>query len=121
MHIIRTLSNLDDTLDPRAESLVRQRLEMLAEYGDDAQAVIFIPQEGDSLANVEQATGLSFTDPAWEWVLDHGKLYEAPLILSDDGFAHVLIVIDHPGIDPEMLSHLRAHAHTRNDPDSSLI
>ena len=121
MRIIRSLSDLDATLDPAAERLIRMRLEMLAEYSDDELAVIFIPEAGDSLANVEQATGLSFADPAWEWVLDHGKLYEAPAILSDDGFAHVLIVTDKPGIDPELLSHLRAHAQAANDPDSSLI
>lgn len=121
MRIITKLSDLDGTLDPAVDSLVRQRLEMLAEYGDDELAVIFIPEAGDSLADVEQATGLCFADPAWEWVLDHGKLYEAPLILSDDGFAHVLIVTDRPGIDPELLSHLRVHAQAANDPDSSLI
>ncbi|MBC2653286.1 hypothetical protein [Novosphingobium aerophilum] len=121
MRIIRSLSDLDSTIDPAVEHLVRQRLEMLAEYGDDELAVIFIPEAGDSLADVEQATGLTFADPAWEWVLDHGTLYEAPLIISDDGFAHVLIVTDTPGFDPDMLSHLRAHAQAAHDPDSSLI
>ncbi|WP_298200378.1 hypothetical protein [Novosphingobium sp.] len=121
MRIIRSLSDLDSTIDPAVTRLVRKRLEMLAEYGDDELAVIFIPEAGDSLADVEQATGLTFADPAWEWVLDHGKLYEAPLIISDDGFAHVLIVTDAPGIDPDMLSHLRAHAQAANDPNSSLI
>jgi hypothetical protein len=120
MRIICKLSDLDGTLDPTVERLVRQRLEMLAEYGDDELAVIFIPEAGDSLAGVEQATGLTFADPAWEWVLDHGKLYEAPLIISDDGFAHVLIVPDAPGIDPQMLCHLRAHAQAANDPNSNV-
>lgn len=121
MRIFTKLSDLDGTLDPAVESLVRQRLEMLAEYGDEEVGRFIIPEAGDSMAVVEQEVGFPFAEPAWEWVIDHGNLFEAPFILSDDGYAHVLIVKDELGIDPALLTLLRAHAEPASYPDTSLI
>lgn len=121
MRIITKLSDLDGSLDPSVESLVRQRLEMLAEYGDEDVGRFIIPEAGDSMAVVEQEVGFPFAEPAWEWVIDHGNLFEAPFILSDDGYGHVLIVNDEPGIDPALLILLRAHAEPASYPEIRLI
>lgn len=121
MHIITKLSDLDGTLDPAVDRLVRQRLEMLAEYGDEELGRFIIPEAGDSMTAVEQDVGFPFAEPAWEWVIDHGNLFEAPFILSDDGYAHVLIVMDAPGIDPALLDLLRACAEPASCPDSGPI
>lgn len=121
MRIIRKLSDLDGTLDPAVESLVRQRLEMLAEYGDEEMGRFLIPEAGDGIATVEREVGFPFADPSWEWVIDHGNLYEAPFILSDDGYGHVLIVRDDPGIDRALIAVLCAHAEPASCPDSGPI
>lgn len=121
MRIITKLSELDGTLHPAVNCLVRQRLEMLAEYGDEEMGRFIIPEAEDSMAAVEHEVGFPFAEPAWEWVIDHGNLYEAPFILSDDGYGHVLIVRDAPGIDPALLTLLRAYAEPANCPDSTPI
>jgi hypothetical protein len=78
---------------------------------------------GDSLAEVERMAGIPITvgivdgshydepgyAPPWEWVMDHGGAYEAPIITSDDGSGIVLIVEDSEGVDPTLLTLLRAH------------
>lgn len=109
MRIIRTLSDLDSTLDPTVERLVRERLDMLAEY-DEELARFIVPEPGDCMEAVEEEIGFPFADPSWEWMIDHGGLFEAPFILSDDGFAHVLLVTDSDGIDPGLITLCRAHA-----------
>jgi len=70
-----------------------------------------IVAQGDALPAIEAAANYPITpDPPWEWVLDHGGIFEAPIILSDDGFGVVLIVPDEPGVDPVLLSMLRRDA-----------
>jgi hypothetical protein len=83
-----------------------------------------IVEPGDTISTIETAAGLPIAaghadrnedddlehGPPWEWVLDHGGLYEAPIILTDDGFGTVLIVSDHAGIEPTLLSMLRREA-----------
>jgi hypothetical protein len=79
-----------------------------------------IIEPSDTIADIEANTGVVIVDPSypanpdhappWEWVLDHGGLYEAPIIMSDDGFGTVLLVPDQTGIDPVLLHLLKADA-----------
>jgi hypothetical protein len=111
MRIIRSIDDLDADLTPGLQCLVAQRLEMLAEYGEDLARVL-IPQSGDTMADVEKAIGLPLT--AWECVLDHGGLYEAPFVLDDYGHGILLLVPDEEGIDPSLLSACRSNAQPAN-------
>lgn len=105
---------LDSPLDNAIKHLLITRRDELAEHiecdiSELAQWIVIEP--GDSVADVEDAAGLPIiTDPAFEWVLDHGGLFEVPTILSDDGFGVVLIVPDVEGIDPALLTMCREHA-----------
>lgn len=120
MRIIRTLSDLDSAVGPAVERLVRERLDMLAEYDEDLARFI-IPEAGDSMAAVEKEIGSPFANPSWEWMVDHGGLFEAPFIMSDDGYAHVLLVTESDGIDPELITLCRANAEPAGDTDTALI
>lgn len=111
---------LDSPLDPLLKALlVRRRDQLLADAGGDyilselAQFVVIDPH--DAVAKIEQVAGYPLvTSPAFEWVADHGGLFEAVTILSDDGFAAVLLVPDTSGIDQALLTLLRDLA-TRAD------
>jgi hypothetical protein len=109
MKIIQKLSDLDGTLPPAVEALVRERLEMLAEF-DEELARFIIPEPGDDMAAVENELGASLSARGWEFITDHGKFWEAPFILSDDGYGLVLIVVDAPDIDPALIALCRANA-----------
>jgi hypothetical protein len=79
------------------------------ELGELAHWVIVA--QGDALPAIEAAANYPIApDPPWEWVLDHDGIFEAPIILSDDGFGVVLIVPDEPGIDPILIAMLRRDA-----------
>ncbi len=120
MRIITTLSDLDSTLDPAVDRLVRERLDMLAEFEEDLARFI-IPEPGDSLAAVEKEIGFPFAEPSWESMIDHGGLYEAVFIISDDGFGHVLLVTDSDGINPELIALCRVNAEPAGHTDTGLI
>lgn len=120
MRIIRALSDLDSSLDPAVERLVRRRLEMLAEFEEELARFI-IPEPLDSMAEVEREIGFPFADAPWEWVIDHGGLFEAPFITSDDGRGNVLLVKDGEGIDPKLISLCRANAEPAASTDSGMI
>ena len=104
----------DARLGPRMKALLEKRRdEMLSdgiEFGDIARWLIIEP--GDAIPEIETATG--FPIGAWEWVHDHGGVFEAPIILSDDGFGIVLIVPDNEGVAPELLDLLRRGASTES-------
>ena len=107
---------LDSPIDMKLKRLVvLRRDQLLADTGGEYElgelAHWIIVMAGDTLSAVE--TALSYPilpDPPWEWVLDHDRIFEAPIILSDDGFGVVLIVPDEPGVDPVLLSMLRRDA-----------
>lgn len=84
------------------------------EFGDLNDIGTFvIVESGDTLADIESALGVSITmngSPTWEWVIRHGSIFEAPIILSDSGWGHVLIVPDTEGIDARLLSLCRDNA-----------
>lgn len=107
---------LTSSLPDNIKRLLTLRREQLlqdtgAEYRLDELANWIVVAKGDPLAKIETAANYPITpDPPWEWVLDHGGIFEAPIILSDDGFGIVLIVPDQPGVDPLLLSMLRRDA-----------
>lgn len=114
MHIIRTWAEL--ALWPQDDDigrLLQERHKQLGEYGDLEQLGTFIiVQRGDAYADVEQAVGFPIDEdgtPNWEWIELHGSIFEAPIILTDDGFGHVLIIPDEPTTDPHLLALCRKY------------
>ena len=107
---------LDSPLKPAIKALlVMRRDQLLSDTGGDydigelAKWIIVAP--GDPLAAIETAVGYPIApDPPWEWVIDHGGVMEAPIILSDDGFGMVLIVPDEQGVDSVLLKLLKRAA-----------
>lgn len=100
---------------PRLADLVRRRRAILGDdlpFEDMAHFVIVEP--GDTIDAIEAVirwpvrpdidTGI----PSWEWVMDHGFVYETVFVLSDDGYAVVLFVQVAKGMDPELMGMLRA-------------
>lgn len=115
MHIIRTWPELADwSGHPDIVSLLRLRRDQLMDCGDLTEIGTFVIVEpGDALAEIELALGFPVIMggvPTWEWVMRHGAIFEAPVIVSDDGFGHVLIMPDTEGIDPRLLALCRHHA-----------
>lgn len=118
MHIIRTWTELANWLerrsDPDIASLLRRRRDELFDCGALNEIGTFaIVEPGYALADIELALGVPIIfdgAPTWEWVMRHGSIFEAPIILSDDGFGHVLIVPDAECIAPELLALCRASA-----------
>jgi hypothetical protein len=102
---------LDSPIAPAVKSLLTLRRDQLDDYGYDdlgELAHFIVVEPGDLLATVEQAVGFPLANnPPWEWVMDHGRLFEAPIVLSDDGFGTVLIVPEVTGVDPILLQLLR--------------
>lgn len=117
MHIIRTWTELADWLarpsDPDIASLLQRRRDELLGCGELNEIGTFaIVEPRDALADIELALGFPITtdgSPTWEWVMRHGSIFEAPIILSDSGWGHVLIVPDAEGIDPRLLALCRDH------------
>lgn len=102
--------NLKDLLSLRRNQLAEHLDHDLSEL---AQFIIAAP--GDTLAEIEAAaTYPVLPDPPWEWVLNHDGVFEAPIVVSDDGFGIVLIVPDCEGVDPTLRALLRrdANAHS---------
>ncbi|QGP77775.1 hypothetical protein [Sphingobium sp. CAP-1] len=114
MHIIRTWPELADwSGDADIVALLRLRRDQLIDCSDLTDIGTFaIVEAGDTLGSIEKALGVTIViggSPTWEWVMRHGAIYEAPIVVSD-GFGHVLIVQDAEGVDPRLLSLCRANA-----------
>lgn len=113
-------AKLASAVDPPLNALLIGRRDQLLtdtyheyEIGELVRWVLVDP--GDTLAAIEAAVGRSIDhDPPWEWVMRHGRLYEATIVLSDDGYGVILIVPDEEGIDPTLISHLRNEAGCTN-------
>lgn len=111
---------LSSSLDPAIRALLTLRRDQLLydtagdyELGDLVHFVIVEP--GDSIADVEAAANYPlFTEPAFEWVTDHGQWIEGVIVLSDDGFGIAIFVPDIDGVDPTMLSVLRDHINAQS-------
>ena len=95
-------------IDLRLKQLLLDRRDQLG--GDITDIARFIVvQPGDSFKALEQelgfdifqdADGVNFGDPGfsgrWEWLAYHGHCFEMVFILTDDGFAHVVLIQDSP-------------------------
>lgn len=118
---------LDSPLDPRLKRLLSLRLNQLTESGSldlSEVAHLLVVEPNDFLSDLELEAGFPLIDnlvdgtlygqrdyqPSFEWALDHGGLFEAIYILSDDGFGTALFVPDHEGVEPTLLRLLRTYA-----------
>jgi hypothetical protein len=106
----RSLSRaLSLPIDLRLKRLLIERRDQLG--GDITHIAKFIVvQPGDGLKELEVELGFSvfqnrtddrrFPDPlfspSWEWLADHGHCFEMVFLLTDDGFAHVVIIQNCP-------------------------
>ena len=94
-------------IDVRLKRLLIERRDQLG--GDIKDVARFIVvQPGDTLETVEQELGFAgLSDPehsfGCEWIFEKGSTYEALWLLSDDGYAHVVLVPKETGIDPHLL------------------
>jgi hypothetical protein len=94
----RLLQLRHDQLVPNSDSQ--------SDIGDLAHFIVVEP--GDSTTTIETAAGYPvITEPAFDWVADHGGWYEAVTILSDDGFAVALFVPERKGVNRSLLKLLR--------------
>lgn len=116
---------LNQPIDPQLKQLLMLRRDQLAEFQDLTEIAHFVIVEpGDSLGALERELGFSvfqnpvdgrrFGDPefspGWEWLADHGHCFEMVFVYTDDGFGHVVIVPNEPGIDPELLRLCQAYS-----------
>jgi len=107
---------LNMPLDPRLKRLLIERRDQLG--GDIVDLARFIVvQPGDSMRPLEDelgwsifqnpADGTRFGDPeftpGWEWLADHVHCFELVFIMTDDGFAHVVLIPNAQGVDPDLL------------------
>ncbi len=107
---------LKSSLDPKILALLTLRRDQLlsdtgGEYdiGELVQFVVVEPN--DKMTEIEARIGFPlFSKPAFDWVQGDGAWLEGIVILSDDGFGIVVFVPDNDGIDPKMLSVMRAQA-----------
>ncbi len=109
-------------IDLRLKRLVIKRRDQLGgDFGGQARFVIVQP--GDSLAALEAelnfsvfqhpGDGTRLVDPdfthRWQWIEDHGHCFELVFIMTDDGFAHLVIVQNLQGVDLALLKLCRLY------------
>ncbi len=128
LHEKSHFTNLSDhPLQPAVAALLNLRITQLtrADGIDLADLTHFLViQPGDTMAAVEREVGFTpltnlsdgstygspdFT-PSWEWIEDHNGCFELVYIVSDDGFAFVVIVENLLGVDAQLLALCRAHS-----------
>jgi hypothetical protein len=107
---IDDLQALNQALASDVSDEVAAVLTLRRDLIDLATFVIVDPE--NSLAEVEAVIGFPIQGdyPPWEWVLDHGGAFEAPVITSDDGSGIVLIVPYRNGVDPALFKVLSSTA-----------
>ena len=114
----------------RLRALLSQRLTQLTgpaggEFADLAHFVVIEPR--DTLSAIESALGFPIGvdgirfgeadfSPSWEWSEDHGAFFELVFIFTDDGFAHVLFVLDDEELDAALLAMCREHCRRPDNP-----
>lgn len=107
---------LDSPIDRDLKRFLTVRRDQLMDDTDNEYALgelahFIVTKASDTIADIEaEAAHPIITNPAFEWVVDHGRWYEAVTILSDDGFGVVLFVPNEHGIEPRLLHLLRAEA-----------
>lgn len=97
------------SIDLRLKRLLIERRDQLG--GDITDIARFIiVQPGDGLAALERELGFSVLmnqvdgsrygdrdfSPSWEWLANHGHCFEMVFIMTDDGFAHVVLIQNSP-------------------------
>lgn len=110
---MRQITDPSDVDDPAMQRLLRQRFDQLAEYGCPISELgqWHLVQPGDDVTELlTNAIDGTIGEPSWEWVEHHGSFFEAVWILSDDGFGHVYLIPDNPGIDRALLTLCRRDA-----------
>ena len=105
MHV---LTSADAIRHAATQDAPESRLEHYAALLDaDPIAWLFVVQPGDTLALLTSLRGgRPFEDP--EFIALEDGWYEAVIILSDDGFGHVVLVPNQPNIDPDILKLCRS-------------
>lgn len=111
-----TINDPSDVDDLHLQRILRQRFEQLAEYGSPVSdlARFHLVRPDDDVTELLTNPADDSNDPPWEWVEDHGGWFEAPVIMSDDGFGHVYFIPDRDDTNAELLSLCRRHA-TKKD------
>ena len=109
-------------IDSRLKQLLIKRRDQLGSDIEDITRLIIV-QPNDVMTALEQELGFSvfqnssdsthfgepdFT-PSWEWLADHGHCFEMVFIMTDDGFAHVVMIENLPGVDPDLLKLCRMY------------
>ena len=119
-------------LDAGVRAVLALRLAQLAEFLDDYAlaelATFHVAEPGDTLASLAAQTGLPIAHgwcddapygtpgfaPAWDVLERHdteaGAVFEFVFVLSDSGYAEVLLVPDRPDTDETLLELCRAYA-----------
>lgn len=99
---------LDSPIDSALKRLLLLRRDQLlsdTDYDLADLAHLICVEPADTIAEIEAAAGYPIvTSPAFEWVMDHDGILEAPVILDDSGYGIVLIVPQVAGVDPALLS-----------------
>ena len=111
--------------DPQLENLLYDRVRDWTELGLLDLTHLVIIEVGDTDASIMEELGFSplinpldglrygtagFVLP-FDYLEDHGGWFELFVTVGNDGFAFHLFVRDREGVDPELLSMCRAHAH----------
>ena len=78
----------------------RAKLDAYPGYDIGEIAHFIIVEPGDRLESVNLLDGF----PPWEWIKAHDRWYELAIILSDDGFGHIILIPDWGGIDTDLLN-----------------
>lgn len=119
-------------LDAGVRAVLVLRLAQLVEYLDDLPladlATFHVAEPGDTLASLAAQTGLPIGHgwcddapygtpafaPAWDVLERHdteaGAVFEFVFVLSDSGYAEVLLVPDRPDTDEMLLALCRRYA-----------
>ena len=104
--------------------LIERRDQLGGDIQGNARFIVVYP--GDTVDALEHELGWSIFItaegyrfggpnyyPSWEWLADHGHCFEMVFILTDDGFAHVVVVENSPGVDPDLLQLCTTYANER--------
>ena len=119
-------------LDAGVRAVLALRLAQLAEFLDDYAlaelATFHVAEPGDTLTSLAAQTGLPIAHgwcddapygtpgfaPAWDVLERHdteaGAVFEFVFVLSDSGYAEVLLVPDRPDTDETLLALCRRYA-----------
>lgn len=106
MLVLTTSEAIRHAVGHYSASLPIQALERYAALIEtEPIAWLFIIQPGDRCSDLEKLRTEPFS--TFEFVEDYGEWFEVVIIISDDGFGHVVLIADQPHIDQELLEACR--------------